>query len=278
MKKILKIIIGLLFAPVLLLVIFLGTLQFQALNADFLLGSLESNGAYEQIPKIVQSGVAASGSPDAPTEESQRLQEISNRVTPELSREIVETNVNNFTGFINGDTKDLNMYLPRSKLGIPDHPTDPRGQGDVIPMTALSPDGGLSVLHNSDELIRNLWLFFVVLLVGLAALYARLSVPWTKVYKLLLGSGISLVITSAAVLFVFESGKQDIMAPGKEPGQYMVGLLFNSILKDMLTTWLWVGSVLIVVSIVLIFVQKKFYKTPAGSKSTKRTYMRSKTV
>jgi hypothetical protein len=167
--------------------------------------------------------------------------------------------------------------MPYSKLGILMDPNISQIKSDTIPWSTFSKDGNPTPLFNIDDSIRQAWLISVVSLLGLILLYAKLSNPWTHVWTLFLSSGIALLLSSIAALVFFDSANRELLGPGQEPAQYLVGILFGSVLKDIVTSWAWIGGGLITLSIVLIIIEKTRYKKLA-QKTPKRTYMRSKTA
>ncbi len=243
-----KILIHLVFLPVFLISLFLGTLVFHFLDKTILFEAFESHQVYENLPKAL--AVALPNEPTLSEEEKAGFTSILENVPPELVQKIVESNVGQILDYLHGESSDLTLTLPVVELGI-------IGMNEDISWV-LSEDAEagfkqqIELLNGSIKILeRALWGLFALLFV-LLTLSALLSKP--KILRgvsfLILPAGL---LTLLFVLFEYIILSQLVTADlsGREPAEILLFQLVNALLPGIFSLWLKIGATVIVVAVLL---------------------------
>lgn len=238
MERFKKIVSVFFFTLVFLLALIVGTLRLEVLNSRFVFGSFERNGVYEKLPG--QFSESLLNDPNLEEEEKMGYSEIASSISPQTAKRIIEANLGNVIDFLNGKSKDINIFISAKDISILQ--TDVRWSPKDAP--------GSNSLVIFSGLGNKLLIAFVILLAILAFLY-KLAGRTGFLSAGILAVGLGAI--GRLYLFVISAN-----TPAGEPSQVLLLLLSSSVLADITLSWIVVG--IIMVTIWLIFKTKPFHK------------------
>ncbi len=243
MKGFVKVICIVLFALVFLLTLIAATLRFEVLSSSFVFGSFQRNGVYEKLPG--QFAKALPNDPNLGREEGAEIGQSVSSITPAAAKIVIEKNLSNVLGFLNGKEKDINISVSPADLGMT--------QGMTLSWsTKDSPKEQTGFINLFFGIGNKLLITFIVLLGLLFLLYKVVG----KITFLISGI-LSASLGGAGWLFLHVLATN---TPAKEPSQVLLLLLSSSVLSDIVLSWIFIGILLIAV---WIFLRKtrRFSKT-----------------
>lgn len=173
-----------------------GLVKFQLLNYNFVTSIFSKNNIYGNLSQSIKSSVE-----NQIQEEGGKTADIkmfTDLITPQNSKDIIDNNLKNLLGFINGEAKDLYIYIPLEKLPKNLTPTDISSMGDEITPQTLSSKFGFQgfesipfqSLANSGQSISLVFIIFT----SLAILSVLLMFLLTNEGSLLISVGVAFIL------------------------------------------------------------------------------------
>lgn len=256
-----------LFVPLFLIGVLAATVRFQVLDSNFWLSTFSQNNVYANLADVIKKSaedrtvVGGGSKTDAKV--------LTNLISPDNVQDIVSRNLLNLLGFVNGSSKELDIYFPVDKVpkGLL-----PEGLGvisDTIPITTLL--NALNVQGFGPSQLKvigsvGFWstallvLDFILLLIILVLLYI-LVVPGRRFVNL----GIGLLLSGLIVLasFVFgETVRTSAVVQWSASTEFFQKILSTFspiILQKILFLWLFIGAVSVALGVLLFFLKKRVY-------------------
>lgn len=111
------------------------TLKFGILNNNFWQKTFEKHAVYQDLATVFRSSFEEQVGEEGGNVEDVKL--ISNLMTEENTKDIVDKNIKNILGFVNGKENQINIYLPLSKIQSDLLPQNIAKLGNEIPLTQL---------------------------------------------------------------------------------------------------------------------------------------------
>ncbi len=234
MKTVLRIFVGSLFTSLFILLVLFATIRLEILNKSFLFATFENHNIYTQLPSLLASSLLPN---------DHNLSEFAKNISPQVVKPLVEDNLSQIIDFLNGSSKNILISISLQGIGFENTTGIHWSLSDI-------PDKNLqkriqAVNGIGSTLIVACIIIFISLIV-LFFIYGRLTKP-KQLFggkALFLSSGIYIVITSLGIKLFLMTITKDLLN-GKETSQQMLGLLSNSLFADTTTTWLIIGTVLI---------------------------------
>lgn len=247
MRNALKTFIGTISASLLITLILIATIRFELLNKSFLLDSFEKHNVYKQLPILLASSLP--NDPSLPEEEKIAYTEFVKNIPPQVIKPLIEDNLTQVIDFLNGRSKDMVISFSLQGIGFQD------ASGIRWSLSQI-PDKDLQERIKAANGIGNALIIaggiMLTILVGLFFLYGRLSTPKKLLggRSILLSAGVYILVISAICKFSITTVGKELIN-GKELSQKILGLLVASLSPDIITTWLIIGSVLILLWLAL---------------------------
>lgn len=239
MRVVGKIIAGFFFVLFFLLFLVVGTIRFELLNSGFLFSSLERNGVYAKLPSELSKSFP--NVPSLPEEEKEAYSKIISSVSPVAFQKNLEDNFSSVFNFLNGESKDINIFLPASILGIPGTKDINWSLSKNLPKETVK---SFQIAYGIGDKLLLIWMILIVALVLLFLVAKRTVLLISGIITLLLGGVgkfFSLVVSNTV--------------PSKpEPANVLLGLLGSSILSDIFLSWLILG---VIFMLVWLFLKKQ---------------------
>ncbi len=234
-----KVLAGLLITPLLLFFLILTTITFQILNPSYLFPSLERNGAYEKILRLLAESLP--NDPNIPKEEREAYAKIVGSIKTQTTKRIVEENLSQVLNFLHGKSNDIKILIPAQEIGI-------LGTKDINWSLAKNPSVQAALKTNLFFGVWNkLLLAWLVILLVIAVLF-------------LIGGKIIIFIEGVIVILFSVLAKiylfilATTLPSHGEPSQRLLSFLASTLLAEITTVWLVIGVILI---IIWIFLKKK---------------------
>lgn len=248
MRTIARFLVGTLFFLLFLPFLIVTAVTFQLTDPTFLKDTFNQNDFYPKLEETILFSIQNSS--DIPQEEKISYEQIAQSMPPTLTQNIVETNIDQLTAFLNGQEKDLTLFLPLKDMGIP-------SQTNINFNLSERATGFMSqVLFYIQEISRNKIIYWAVLtssivLLGLIHYFLGKNKTDRGTYRLLLAASSFWFLLSLIARLVLEiiSGE---LNRGVEPSQRMLGLIAPLLLKPVIYLWLALLGSLFAVSLVLV--------------------------
>lgn len=227
---------GFFFILFFLLFLIVGMVKLEFLNSKFLFSSLQRNQIYTRLP--MELSKAFPNTPSLPEEEKVAYSEIVSSISPASVQKILEENLLSVLNFLNGKSKDINIFISASALKIP-------GMADI--RWSLSKNlpketsGMFQIVYGIGNKLLLIWVALIAELILLFFVAGRRILLITGILALLLGGigKLFLLVISATL-------------PAKaEPAQVLLKLLSSSVLSDIAISWIILGTIFILIWIFL---------------------------
>src|SRR3989344_502354 len=237
-----RIFLSILFIPILGIFLVLTSVKFQLLNYNFVTQSFKKHDSYSKVPILLNSSIAE-GEDDLDKEEKQGLEEVVKIITPEFAESIVERNLKEIANFVDGKSDDIVLYFPLQKP-------------ETFSLSNLGGDRVKSQMkqaRNTSSYLLLVWAIILFLLISLLFMHYKLGgnkkLKGTGILLIICGSIFTILATLA--MFFLRHTAEDLIKPGKEPAQNLLGILASSVLPEITQTWLTVAVALLTTGVVL---------------------------
>ena len=232
-------------------------LKFRLLEPKFWKTALDKGGVYKQLQVQVEGSLSQSresvrkqGGTAGMSKEMMRLLYIDKELTADRFKELIETNVDRLLGYVNGESKDLFLYLPVKEWNLPvavlKQPALERLTGRTsVPevMAALGDKAGqvkpiidgLKQIKDLVGVLTIVWIGLLVVVVGTLAGHYFLGVgPVDRIGGtawLVMISGFLAKLVGVGAGRIFEliavNSKPPLPTWGAELGRSLVGQFFD---------------------------------------------------
>lgn len=188
-KRIIRAGLGVIFFFVFLSFLLVGAVKFRLLSPSFWKTALDKGGVYQQLQNQITGSLSESresvrqqGGPAGMSEEMLRLLYIDKELTADRFRELIETNVDRLSGYLNEKDGGLVLYLPVKEWNLPvavlGQPalakfTAQTPVEDVLPIAGMRPEQIKSILEGLGQvktLLRYLTAVWIMLLLFTAGI------------------------------------------------------------------------------------------------------------
>ncbi|MBI4097437.1 MAG: hypothetical protein HY426_00170 [Candidatus Levybacteria bacterium] len=252
MRKIKKIIIGLIFSLVFFLFVITTSVNFQLLNSSYLFSVFERHQIYNELPKILSDSLL--NDPKLSAEEKLGLSMIFKNIPPAVVQSITQQNLTQVQSFIDGKSKDIVIFIPTKSLGLA--PSDQTWSLSQNAPPQLKSQ--LQVLNGLKTKIIIFWILLLTALIILFFVYLKLAsngkISGGKYLLILNGSVLAgLGITAKVLLLAIEQGPKN----AREPSQAILALLASSLFSEIVYLWIIIGLILILSSGIIIAAEKR---------------------
>ncbi|HTK03914.1 MAG TPA: hypothetical protein VL401_04095 [Alphaproteobacteria bacterium] len=241
MKFLVKVILILIFVPFSLVFLLSSSVKFQLLNANFYKNIFVKNNVYANLSRDTKN--YAENQTIKGGGKTEDLKVLTDIITPDLVKDIVTRNLDNFLDFTNGKKEKFLVYIPIHKLPKEFVPTSIDLQSEEIAFRnliskfnfTLPADLPLSQIAYLG-LFTNYVFFGSIFLVSIfiILLYRFRALSWGLIF-----SGVIVLVLSSLGFFL------------------KTYFIFEIILHEVLIIWTIVGGVMLGLGIILSFVQRK---------------------
>lgn len=247
-----KFFIGILFSVLLSLFLILTTLYFQILNSNYIFGIFEKHGVYEKIAPSL--AVSIPNDPNLSTEERFAYSVILKNTTPNMIKEIIETNLGQVLNYAHGKSDDITLSLPTKNMGIA--PDDIRWSLSENPNPQVKQQ--LNILHGIATKILILWAIVFIFLISLYLLYGKITKSNILLggNRLLITNGLWILISGLITKFSLGQMSKNL-PPNPEPSQQLLALLASSVFSEIILGWIIIGAFLFFSGIMLFAINKR---------------------
>jgi hypothetical protein len=258
MKIIIKIILTILFIFFSLTFAISLTLKFQILDSNFWKKTFDDNGTYSQLSTVIKNNlnnqVAAGGGIKSDTAP------LTSLVTPENVKDVVENNIDNLLGFINGSKKDIFVYLPIDKIPVEFLPVtknkisketklqDVLNEFNIQGVSAIQ----IEQIKTIGMVVNVTLILSIIVMIGI--LYALNFSGLTLFFGgLFVGVGAIIVVFLENAITLGLSGEQNMVV-------VILRIVSPPVLQKIYNLWLSESLVMIVVGVLLFFIKKPYNK------------------
>lgn len=233
LRILLRIVLGIVFIPLFILFVVLTSLKFQLLNYSFVVNSFDRNNVYEKVTGLSRAIV----------EESHGETEVN--LTPQLAREIVETNLKGILDFANGQSEDIELSLPGQEKTTLNRiaPNFPKQQLEYAQKI-----GDYSLIGWVTSLVFVTAILYFLMLLGI-----KNKDKGTEIY-LITFSVIFIILCIVLRFFLMQATSEWVK--GNEPSQHLLAMLASSILPEIVYTWIFIAGFLSIFAITMLILRK----------------------
>ncbi len=261
MKRFFRLVVGGIFVGVFLVFLALSAVKFRVSETVFWSGVLEKSGVYEEL----QSGAGEMMA--GLTMDKKAVKGLDKVLTAEEIQKIIEINLERFLGFIKGGEKELVLFLPLDKLGLPasllSRPPFSQLKGEVkveVLLRASMPTEQVETVLEQINQIPGWWRVFGLVWGGLVVLLILLGIGHyamgsTQMGKMK-GTGTLLTVSGllAVVIALGASNGLRIVLSQAVATQPLVAKLIPELVSEFMNLGLMVGVVVAVVGIGVLVV------------------------
>ncbi|MGA3291953.1 MAG: hypothetical protein ABSC49_02260 [Candidatus Microgenomates bacterium] len=266
MKIIAKIFLSLLFILFFIIFSLSLTFKFQFLNENFWLNTFGANGTYIKLSQVIndnlENQVVSQGG------KASDVKVLTDLVTPMNLEDIVDKNIENFLGFVNGKNNQIMLYLPVSEVPSSLIPKSSEETGDEISLQEFLKEANINLI--SDSQIENIRVLSIATNIALFSSTVLLILILLALYKLtdqskrfgfiggtLLFSGI-LIFIGAEILVILRTSLANYLPGGADLARAIVGVTIPPLLEEILRFWLVEAIIAFGIGILLFFVKKPY--------------------
>lgn len=247
MKVFEKIILGIVFSLLCILLLLLATIRFELLNSSFLFWSFQRNNVYTKLPTVLAQSLP--NDPHIKRDEQGDYANIVNSINPQTTQRIIESNLQQILNYINGKSDDITIRIFAKDFAILDGSDIKWSLSQMQQHDAQTSENRFAFIQGlGNKILLVLFIIFSIL-IGLFLLYGRLTNPKSLLggKKLVLITGILTCVLGIALRifsFIIEKSLQQKL----EPSQAILKLLASSLFPDISITWIILGGVLILMA------------------------------
>lgn len=240
------------------------TLKFEILNGNFWQKTFEKQTVYQDLASVFKDSFEEQVSKEGGSVGDVKV--ISSLMTEENTRDIVDKNIRNILGFVNGEKNRIDIYLPLDKIPSDFLPQNVTKLGNEIPLTQLLIKLNFQDLQNirlerfsrlgetnSYILIGTFCLFSVVsiLIFFLTRSGSRFIVP---AMAFIISSGITFLL---AILFSDTIRiLSDDLITRSSVAAVAIAIVLPPVTFEIVNTWKVISLVFLLMGVILFFVKK----------------------
>jgi hypothetical protein len=269
MKVVLKIILTIFFILISLIFVISATFKFQLLRSDFWEITFETSSTYTALSQSVINNLENQAISEGGKKNDADV--FTNLATPGNLKDLINKNVENLFGFMDGKSKEMIVYVPISRIPKSLLPMSLSETSDQIKLQDLLTETGVASISASQ--IREMQVlpkvidivFFTSILILLAILASYFGL--TNAGKRLGFAGSALILSG---IIIFAGSKlfevlnkilaQDLIKRTDLAGAIM-GIVVPPVIIAISKIWTIEGILLIMIGIILFFVKKPYNKS-----------------
>lgn len=263
MKTVAQVLVGILFVIFFTIVLFASTVRFGLLDYNFWAASFDRHDVYRNLAGIVKNSVNDQVGKEGG--KGSDVEVLTDLITPENTKDVVNNNLANFIDFLNGKAKEIIVYIPINKAPKGLLPKNIADLNNEMTLTQLSEKFNISGLNNLPlDSLNKLGSTILYVLAGSAATLIFLLIMLivsNPAGNSLAAPGAALVISGLMTLLLVRVGTtltSSLSGFVRSTDLYnvIIGTVVPPIITELMKIWIYGGIVLIVAGIVLFFVKK----------------------
>ena len=235
------------------------------MSTRFWLATFEKNNVYDNLAGVLKTGVEKRTVEKGGNRGDAAF--LTNLATASNLKDVTEKNLTNILSFLNGESKELNVYIPINKIPKGLLPKNIKPISETMTIEELLKQFNIMGIQNAQ--IKNLasvgsWsTYFWVLNMALIGLIVFLLIRLTDHRSKFIASGAAFILSGILVfaLSAFGYAVRGSMltdwVKGSEPTQVLLAPFAPYILGEVLKMWFFAGIALLTSGGVLLVLRKK---------------------
>lgn len=253
MKFIAKLILIILFIPVFFISIVSVTFKTKLLDVSFWQNAFAAHNVYANLSSSLKTTFENQVSQEGGSRSDAKV--LTDLITPLNVKDLVDKNLTNLLGYMNGTAKELFVYVPYKLVPKSLLPNGISGMPQEIPIATFLMKFNITGI--GVDQIKNISLVGIVstyltaISVGLLILFIFLLFLLTQRGERLIPLSVPLIISGFMTLSMARIGSSLSLAGGE-----IVSNVTGAIISELSSFWVVTGLVLIFLGVVLVFVRR----------------------
>lgn len=270
MKTAAQVLLSIFFAIIFFVVLISSAFKFQLLDYDFWQKTFQKHNVYQNLALVTKNSFEVQIAKDGGNKDDVKV--LTDLITKENAKDVVDRNIKNFLSFMNGNSSQINIYIPvdrvpknllpknisgmKTEMSLPDLLTKFNFQDwQKLPWQELSNVGTtVNYLFFGSVFLLVIIFISLILLVKRRSRFIGLGIAFV-----LSGSFAFFLMNLASTLNIFLSNKltqESSIAP------VILGVVAPPVISEVTSYWKILSITLLIVGLALFFVKKPGYNNP----------------
>jgi hypothetical protein len=268
MKFVLKIILSLFFILFFLTLVMSATFKFQLLKTDFWENTFTANGTYSALSQAVINNLESSAIAGGGRKSDVAV--FTDLATTDNLKDLIDRNIENFLGYVNGKSVEMNVYIPVNRIPKYLLPTGLGNTGGQISFQEFLKETGIASVSASQiqkiQIIPNIVniAFFASIFLLAVILFAYFKLTGRGKRFGFAGSALILAgiitFTGAKLLVVLRNGLIQDLLHRTDLAGVITGTMTPPLITAISKVWIRDAIPAIIFGIILFFVKEPYIK------------------
>jgi len=246
------------------------TLKFELLNYNFWETTFQKHNVYQNLTSVSKTSFEAQIDREGGNKDDVKI--LTDLITPENTKDVVDRNLQNFLNFANGLSTQIIVYLPIDKIPRSLLPQNIIGVKSEMTISDLLTKFNFQDWQNLP--FQNLFnigkyvSYFFVGAVFLLLLILILLILLVKKGRRFIGLGTAFILSGSLTFFLVDvaTNLADVFSKGLVDNSSIalifLGVIFSPLTAEIVFAWKILGLTMLILGFGLFFVKKPTYNNP----------------